>query len=301
MKKCMIIENPNSGDGKNDEYLDIIKKKFKEEFKEITIKKTKKENDGKNFAIKACEEKIDSIFVLGGDGTFNEVINGVSKMKFRPKIGLLPGGTNNTYMQLIGGANNLDEALENLSFEKTKKVDIGKCNETYFSYYVCFGKLIDATTSTKSEEKEKLGSLAYVKNILKTLPNDKAVKIEIKSDTESFKGKASLVYVMTVNKIGNLEFSNDDGDLDDGYFNVFIMTDEGLISKVDAAKDMVFGKVDENQNVKSFTCKKLSIKNLEDEKIDLDMDGEIKDKLPCNIEILKEHIEIYLPKIKNQK
>ncbi len=103
---------------------------------------------------------------------------------------------------------------------------------------------------------------------------------------------------MTVNKIGNLEFSNDDGDLDDGYFNVFIMTDEGLISKVDAAKDMLHGKVDENENVKSFTCKKLSIKNLEDEKIDLDMDGEIKDKLPCNIEILKKHIEIYLPKNK---
>lgn len=35
MKKCMIIENPNSGDGKNDEYLDIIKKNSKKNLKKL--------------------------------------------------------------------------------------------------------------------------------------------------------------------------------------------------------------------------------------------------------------------------
>ncbi|MDU3153183.1 MAG: hypothetical protein E6706_02785 [Anaerococcus hydrogenalis] len=71
------------------------------------------------------------------------------------------------------------------------------------------------------------------------------------------------------------------------------------MSKVNAAKDMLFGKVDENENVKSFTCKKLSIKNLEDKEIELDMDGEVNGTLPCDIEILEKHIEIYLPKSNN--
>ena len=124
MKKCMLIENPNSGDGKNDEFMEKLKEKLQDEFDEIIDKNTQKENDGENFEKTACEEKFDSIFVVGGDGTFNEVINGVSKMDYRPKIGLLPGGTNNTYMQLIGGSNDLCEAIEKLSFEKTKKVDI---------------------------------------------------------------------------------------------------------------------------------------------------------------------------------
>ena len=116
MKKCMIIENPNSGDGNNDEFIEILKKKLEDEFDQVIDKKTEKENDGENFARKACDDKFDSIFVVGGDGTFNEVINGVSKMEYRPKIGLLPGGTNNTYMQLIGGSNDLKEAIDNLSF-----------------------------------------------------------------------------------------------------------------------------------------------------------------------------------------
>lgn len=296
MKKCMLIENPNSGNGKNDEFMEKLKEKLQDEFDEIIDKKTQKENDGENFAKTACEEKFDAIFVVGGDGTFNEVINGVSKMDYRPKIGLLPGGTNNTYMQLIGGSNDLCEAIEKLSFEKTKKVDIGKCNDTYFSYYVCFGKLIEATTSTDSKEKEKLGGFAYVKNVLKTLPKDETVDIKIEYEDKSFECKASLVYVMTVNKIGNLEFSKDKADLSDGYLNVFVMTDEGIMSKVDAAKDMLFGKVDENENIKSFICKKLSIKNLEDKKIELDMDGEINEQLPCQIEILEKHVEIYMPK-----
>ncbi len=299
MKKCMIIENPNSGKANNDEFMDILNKKLSQEFDQVVHEKTEKENDGENFSKKACYEKFDSIFVVGGDGTFNEVINGISKMDYRPKVGLLPGGTNNTYMQLIGGSNDLKEAIDNLSFEKTKKVDIGKCNDSYFSYYVCFGKLIEATTSTDSSEKEKLGGFAYVKNVLKTIPNDENVKIEISYEDNTFECNASLVYIMTVNKIGNLEFSNDDGDLSDGELNVFIMTEEGLMSKVNAAKDMLFGKVDENENVKSFTCKKLSIKNLEDKEIELDMDGEVNGTLPCDIEILEKHIEIYLPKSKN--
>ncbi|PMC82448.1 diacylglycerol/lipid kinase family protein [Anaerococcus hydrogenalis] len=299
MKKCMIIENPNSGDGKNDEYMEVLIGKLENEFDQVVHKKTKKEGDGENFSKNACLEKYDSIFVVGGDGSFNEVINGISKMDYRPKVGLLPGGTNNTYMQLIGGSNDLKEAIDNLSLEKTKKVDIGKCNDKYFSYYVCFGKLIEATTSTDSSEKEKLGGLAYVKNILKTIPSDETSKIQISYDDKTFESNASLVYVMTVNKVGNLEFSKDDGDLSDGELNVFIMTEEGLMSKVNAAKDMLFGKVDENENVKSFTCKKLSIKNLENKEIELDMDGEVNGKLPCDIEILEKHVEIYLPKSGN--
>lgn len=299
MSKCLLIENPNSGDANNDEYIDKIIEKLEQSFDEVIYKKTEKENDGEKFASKACEEKFDSIFIVGGDGTFNEAINGIAKMDYRPKVGLLPGGTNNTYMQLIGGSNDLKEAIDELSLDKTKKVDIGQCNDKYFSYYVCFGKLIDATTSTDSDEKEKLGTFAYVKNVLKTLPNDEAVDIEIKSDEENFKTKASLVYVMTINKLGNLEFSHENTDISDGYLKVFVMTNERILSKVDAAKDMLFGKLDKNENIKSFTCKELSIRSLENKEIELDMDGDINGKLPCDIKILEKHVEIYLPNSQN--
>lgn len=299
MSKCLLIENPNSGDANNDEYIDKIIEKLEQSFDEVIYKKTEKENDGEKFASKACEEKFDSIFIVGGDGTFNEAINGIAKMDYRPKVGLLPGGTNNTYMQLIGGSNDLKEAIDELSLDKTKKVDIGQCNDKYFSYYVCFGKLIDATTSTDSDKKEKLGTFAYVKNVLKTLPNDEAVDIEIKSDEENFKTKASLVYVMTINKLGNLEFSHENTDISDGYLKVFVMTNERILSKVDAAKDMLFGKLDKNENIKSFTCKELSIRSLENKEIELDMDGDINGKLPCDIKILEKHVEIYLPNSQN--
>lgn len=296
MKNCMLIENPNSGARNHDLYRNRIIKKLEEYFAEIEYKKTTKVNDGEKFAIEACKQKYDSIFVLGGDGTFNEVINGVCKMAYRPKIGLLPGGTNNTYMHLIGGSNTLDDAIDFLSFEKTKKVDIGKCNDKYFSYYVCFGKLIEATTSTTSEEKGKLGGFAYVKNILKTIPKDEVVNVELNTDGKLIKTKASLVYVMTTNRVGQIEFSNNDSPLNDGKLSVFIMTDEKILSKIEAVKDMIFGKLDDNENIKSFTCKKLTIKELDGNEIELDMDGEVKAKLPCKVEILQRYIEIYLPK-----
>ena len=47
---------------------------------------------------------------------------------------------------------------------------------------------------------------------------------------------------------------------------------------------------------KSFKKKEDAEDFLEDKKIELDMDGEINEKLPCQIEILEKHVEIYMPK-----
>lgn len=295
MKKCLIIQNPNSGEANSSEFMGILKEKLKEKFDQVELKQTEKAGDGKKFAENACKDKIHSLVVVGGDGSFNEVINGLAEREYRPKVLLLPGGTNNTYVGLLGGINNLKEAIENINLNKTKLVDIGKCNDLYFSYYACFGKMIDATTNTTSKEKEKLGSMAYFKNILKTLPKDQEYNINIQTDSENYNGKASLVYLMIRDKVGNLDISNEDSHIDDGKIAAFILTNNKTISKIEALKDMIFGNLDQNESIKSFVASKISIEDKDNKNIDVDLDGEIGPKLPCKIEILKKHIEIYMP------
>ncbi|MDK8503261.1 diacylglycerol kinase family lipid kinase [Aerococcus sp. UMB1112A] len=295
MKNLMIIVNPTSGDNQGASYAQQLKENLAPHFDQVELMETERDGDATDFARQACEEGYDSVYVIGGDGTINEVVNGIAEQDHRPKMGFLPGGTNNTYAQLFNMSNDIEESIEQINLEEIRAVDIGKCNDTYFSYYACFGEMIDATTSTSSEEKERLGTLAYAKNIVKALPNDQVHELQIKSDTESFEGKASHVFVLLTNQVGNLRFSKKRVSLQDGEFDVVIVTDEGLGAKLSALKDMVFGQLNENENITAFTCRELSITCSDKEDIQLDLDGDMGPKLPAQIKVLPQHIQFYVP------
>lgn len=294
-KLGLIIENPNSGQGNKEEALNKLKAKLEGAFDSLVVKKTEKENDANRFACEACQEGVDSLFILGGDGTVNEVFNGLAKMDNRPKIAVLPGGTNNTYYQVLGGNGDLDQAIDGLSLTETIRVDIGECNGHYFSYYACFGRMVDATTSTTSKEKEAMGPLAYLKNLAMALPGDKTYQVNIQSDGENYQGPASHIYVFLTNQIGNLDFSTLDNSLNNGAFSVFILTDAKLLSKATALRDLIFGSVDKNDSVHAFNCRSLTIEETSGDQVDLDLDGEVGPKLPAEIKILPSHFEIYVP------
>ena len=97
MKKCLVLVNPASGDGKSMESIPKLEKRLEEDFDQVEIIETKEEGQGEKLAQKACREKVHSLFVIGGDGTIHEIVNGLAEEDHRPILGLLPGGTNNTY------------------------------------------------------------------------------------------------------------------------------------------------------------------------------------------------------------
>ncbi|EEB35060.1 hypothetical protein ANHYDRO_02123 [Anaerococcus hydrogenalis DSM 7454] len=70
MKKCMIIENPNSGDGKNDEYMEGLIGKLENEFDQVVHKRLKRRRWGKFSKMLAL--KIRFYFVVGGDGSLTK-------------------------------------------------------------------------------------------------------------------------------------------------------------------------------------------------------------------------------------
>lgn len=298
MKKCLVLVNPASGDGKSMESIPKLEKRLEESFDQVEIIETREEGQGAKLAQKACREKVHSLFVIGGDGTFHEIINGLAEEDHRPILGLLPGGTNNTYYRLIGENRDLDAAIDAIDLKTTTEVDLGQCNDRFFIYYTCFGRLIDATTSTDGEEKEKLGPLAYVKNIFKALPEDETYQIKLVSDGGNYQGPASHVYVFLVDQVGNLNFSEMTSSLSSGKLYVFILTNAKTASKLTALKDMVMGQLDKNEDIQAMACSKLSIEELKGEPVDLDMDGEMEAKLPAQIRILPKHIRVYLPKEK---
>ena len=98
---------------------------------------------------------------MGGDGTVNEVINGLAPHDRRPIYGILPLGTVNDLSQALKIPQNVEKAIEMLGSAKVISIDSGKINNQYFGNVVAVGRVPEAIHEVSVEEKSKLGSLAY--------------------------------------------------------------------------------------------------------------------------------------------
>ena len=128
----MIIVNPSSGGEKAEKYMEKLKKQIESDFSELTIKKTKKAGDATTFCEEAALEKYEAVFVLGGDGTVSEAVNGLMVHQAQTILGIIPLGTVNNVARALGISTNPDVAIDSFKQRAVKQIDVGKLNSRYF-------------------------------------------------------------------------------------------------------------------------------------------------------------------------
>ncbi|MBU5868802.1 NAD(+)/NADH kinase, partial [Vibrio cholerae O1] len=79
-------------------------------------------------AERAMHENYDVLIAAGGDGTLNEVVNGIAEKPNRPKLGVIPMGTVNDFGRVLHIPNDIMGALDVIIEGHSTKVDIGKMN-----------------------------------------------------------------------------------------------------------------------------------------------------------------------------
>lgn len=288
MKKAMLIINPTSGGEKALDYKEKLENKAKEYFEYIETKITEKAKDATAFAEEASKENYEAVIVFGGDGTVNEVISGIAEKDYIPKLGIIPGGTGNLITKLLEISQDIDEAIDQLDFNKTNAIDIGKANKSYFGYIFSVGSLPEAIHNVEIEDKTKYGVLAYAINTIKSVIKDEVFNIKIETENGSYEGEASQVLVLLSNYYADKKIFEENKD---GYANILILKNASIISKISLIPDLLKGDIVENDNIEYIKAKDITISS--DTKLESDIDGDQSDDLPVKITVLGNHIEIY--------
>lgn len=288
MKKAMLIINPTSGGEKALEYKEKLENKAKEYFEYVETKITEKAKDATAFAEEASKENYEAVIVFGGDGTVNEVISGIAEKDYIPKLGIIPGGTGNLITKLLEISQDIDEAIDQLDFNKTNSIDIGKANKSYFGYIFSVGSLPEAIHNVEIEDKTKYGVLAYAINTIKSVIKDEVFNIKIETENGSYEGEASQVLVLLSNYYADKKIFEENKD---GYANILILKNASIFSKLSLIPDLLKGDIVENDNIEYIRAKDITISS--DAKLESDIDGDQSDDLPVKITILGNHIEIY--------
>ena len=288
MKKAMLIINPTSGGEKALDYKEKLENKAKEYFEYVETKITEKAKDATAFADEASKENYEAVIVFGGDGTVNEVISGIAEKDYIPKLGIIPGGTGNLITKLLEISQDIDEAIDQLDFNKTNAIDIGKANKSYFGYIFSVGSLPEAIHNVEIEDKTKYGVLAYAINTIKSVIKDDVFNIKVETENGSYEGEASQVLVLLSNYYADKKIFEENKD---GYANILILKNASIISKLSLIPDLLKGDIVENDNIEYIKAKDITISS--DTKLESDIDGDRSDDLPVKITVLGNHIEIY--------
>lgn len=284
----MLIINPTSGGEKALDYKEKLENKAKEYFEYVETKITEKAKDATAFAEEASKENYEAVIVFGGDGTVNEVISGIAEKDYIPKLGIIPGGTGNLITKLLEISQDIDEAIDQLDFNKTNAIDIGKANKSYFGYIFSVGSLPEAIHNVEIEDKTKYGVLAYAINTIKSVIKDDVFNIKVETENGSYEGEASQVLVLLSNYYADKKIFEENKD---GYANILILKNASIISKLSLIPDLLKGDIVENDNIEYIKAKDITISS--DTKLESDIDGDQSDDLPVKITVLGNHVEIY--------
>jgi diacylglycerol kinase family enzyme len=126
---------------------------------EVVAMHTLRAGDAARLGVLAVEQGYDSVFVLGGDGTANEVVNGVGD---RLPVGVLPAGGTSVLPRVLGLPRDLDEAAERLCDalleDSTRSIALGTVNGRRFTFAAGIG--IDAEIVKRIEERGRGGEAA---------------------------------------------------------------------------------------------------------------------------------------------
>ena len=227
-KKVLLIVNPCAGRNKSRVGTFDIIERFSAADYDFDIKTTKCQGDATNI-VKEFIGESDMVVCCGGDGTFNETINGVMQLPRRVPIGYIPAGSTNDLANTIGLPTDIAKATDTIINGHLNAYDIGLFNNRFFSYIASFGVATNLSYSTPQKLKNLFGHSAYminafVVNLIPTLRSIKPIHIRIEYDGGVLDDNFFFGSISNSTSVAGLfRFDANDVRLDDGKFEVLLV------------------------------------------------------------------------------
>ncbi len=294
MKRLYFIFNLQSGKATIASKLSTVIDMFTKSGYEVTARPTQDRMDACAAAEYACGQGFEIIVCSGGDGTLNEVIQGVMKSEKKLPIGYLPAGSTNDFAKGMGIPTNIEKAVEGIINGVPSPCDIGHFNDKYFTYIAAFGAFIEVTYETSQQIKNILGHLAYILNGISHLKKIKSYHMKITFDEEEIEDDYIFGMVTNSSSVAGL-LSLNDFKRDDGLFEVtLIKTPHNPLDLQMIIHSLLNLDIDiDTKHIKSFRTSKIRFECSED--ISWTLDGEFGGLSGCaEIESINKAVEFLI-------
>lgn len=304
-KKARLIYNPVSGHEQMPKNVaDILDVLEQAGYEASAFRTTPAKMSAQNEATRAAKEGFDLIVAAGGDGTINEVVNGLAFLDKRPKMAIIPAGTTNDYARALNiPRDNILEAAKVILKGKTRKMDIGKADfgkeKQYFVNIAASGSLSELTYGVPSEVKSALGYTAYLIKGAEMLPHLSENEMRLTYDDGVYEGKLSMFLLGMTNSVGGFEQIMPDAQLSDGLFQLIVVKPNDPVNLMKLMALALNGKHVDDPHIiytKTRSLKAELIGKSKGQDLPVNLDGEIGGYCPVTFENMQQRIEFYVGK-----
>lgn len=301
MERILFIYNPNSGSGKSAKHLSDIVDIYTKAGYEVTVYPTQSKGDCTRY-LKENYSRFDRISVSGGDGMLHEAVNALAFTDGAIPLCYIPSGTVNDFASSNGIPRDLPEAARSTTGGVIHRLDVGCFNGTAFSYVAAFGFGTRVAYQTDQALKQRLGVMAYVLEILKSIDLihiDRACShLKVKCGDTEIEDDFIFGAVSNSKSVASLpNLVPKDVVLDDGLLEgIFIRKPQNLI-ELDRIKNSILNRALDASNIVCLKGREYSITG----KTEWTLDGEDGGSPEqVDIKVMENALSIILPEAKTE-
>jgi YegS/Rv2252/BmrU family lipid kinase len=271
-----------------DDVIEEVKKECDKAKIKLDIEFTKYPNHATKLA-EAAKDKYDLIIVAGGDGTINEVINGMANSK--ATLVIIPFGSTNVLACELGVPNDPKMAAELITKGKKIKMDLGYAKTSkesrYFSMMLSVGPFAQVIKDTTPEFKKRWGRFAYPFRLIKLLFRYKWHKIYVKHNVES---TGYFIIMANIKYYGGEYEIADRANIRDGLLDLVIINRKKPWDIIVLIFSITSGKLNKFLRKEYYQIKEAEIYSHYN--MQIQVDGEVLGLAPVSVKIIPEAINI---------
>jgi YegS/Rv2252/BmrU family lipid kinase len=289
----LFIVNPIAGKGRALKVLDKIRSIIRKKTGDFDVKLTEHPGHATEIAREYSKKGVPRIYSVGGDGTLNEVLNGIVGTK--SSLGVIPAGSGNDFSRTIHAKADVDEIIEGTISNSSIPVDIVKLNSRYFLNVSSIG--FDAEVAyTANRIKTKAfvpGGLSYYLGILLTLGKCQSYRMKIDIDGTCFEDEMLLVAVANGRYYGNGVLPAPMAKIDDGILDVCLVRKKPRLDILRLFPKYAAGKHGDIEGISFHRGKRIHI--ICDIPVAVNMDGEVERHSEALFEIIPVGVNLLVP------
>ncbi len=266
-KKILFIINPISGTKKKVQFDELISTHLDSSLYTPTLYTTTGRGDAIRRSERAVKEGFDTVVAVGGDGTINEVAQGL--VNTAVKLAVIPRGSGNGFANYFGIPHDPAGALAVINQAQTKTIDTGRFNDKLFLSVAGLG--FDARVSMAFDTFGKRGLWSYVYIALREYFTYTPKTYTLQLNGKSIRRKAFLLTIANSTQFGNNAHIAPQAKIDDGLFDVVVLKPAGVFGAMSVALRMFRGTLHLSRYSEIYQTDKLEILHKDDE---VQIDGE---------------------------
>ncbi len=306
----LVIVNPKSAGGSTRESWSSIASDLRAHFGPFNVAFTKAAGDGWTLARNAAAAGRDLVIACGGDGTVNEVANGILESGRDVELGVFPSGTGGDFRRSIGIPQASREAARALRDGRSRRIDVGRVafvahdgsqTSRCFLNVASFGlaaSIIDRVKSNKALDWVPMGgvrgrasfALSTLREVVGLSPV--TVRIAVEGGEEKLLRTVNLCFA-NARFFGGGMMIAPEAKLDDGQLDMVNIGDIRTAKVLLNAYTLYNGSHLALDEVKSSLVRSVAVRPADpDNKIDIETDGELPGRLPAVFEILPSALRV---------